>query len=257
MSVDLVVSDAVATATVDNPPVNALDDATLEALGEAARSLAERDDVRAVVLTGAGEKVFMAGADLRALAPVLGTPAMAEHVGLTRPVFDAWRRLPQPVVAALRGNALGGGLELALTCDFLVADPRVRLGTPEVGLGLIPGAGGTQRLPRRVGWTAAMEMLLLGRLVKADRALALGLVNVVSEEGAALEEAQALAARLAALPALAIRAAKESARRGMELGLDEGLDFERSLFLKVASSADAREGAEAFLGKREPRFTHR
>ena len=112
----------------------------------------------------------MAGADLRALAPVLGTPAMAEHVGLTRPVFDAWRSLPQPVVAAVGGNALGGGLELALTCDFIVADPRVRLGTPEVGLGLIPGAGGPQRLPRRVGWTAAMEMLLLGQAAAARSA---------------------------------------------------------------------------------------
>jgi enoyl-CoA hydratase/carnithine racemase len=133
----------------------------------------------------------------------------------------------------------------------------VRLGTPEVGLGLIPGAGGTQRLPRRVGWTAAMEMLLLGRVIKAERALALGLVNTITEEGAALAEASALAARLAALPALAVRAAKEAARRGLEAGLDEGLDFERSLFLQVAASADAREGAEAFLGKREPSFTHR
>jgi enoyl-CoA hydratase/carnithine racemase len=199
----------------------------------------------------------MAGADLRALAPALGTPAMKEHVGLTRPVFDAWRGLPQPVVAALAGNALGGGLELALTCDFIVAQAGVRLGTPEVGLGLIPGAGGTQRLPRRVGWTAAMEMLLLGRVIKAERALALGLVNTITEEGAALAEASALAARLAALPALAVRAAKEAARRGLEAGLDEGLDFERSLFLQVAASADAREGAEAFLGKREPSFTHR
>jgi enoyl-CoA hydratase/carnithine racemase len=131
----------------------------------------------------------------------------------------------------------------------------VRLGTPEVGLGLIPGAGGTQRLPRRVGWTAAMELLLLGCVIKADRALALGLVNVVADD--ARSEAGALAARLAALPALAVRAAKAAARRGLEAGLDEGLDFERALFLGVASSADAREGAEAFLGKREPTFSHR
>ena len=131
----------------------------------------------------------------------------------------------------------------------------MRLGTPEVGLGLIPGAGGTQRLPRRVGWTAAMEMLLLGQLLRAERALELGLVNVVAEDARA--EASALAARLAALPALAVRAAKEAARRGLEAGLDEGLDFERALFLRVASSADAREGAEAFLGKREPQFLHR
>jgi enoyl-CoA hydratase/carnithine racemase len=257
MSVTVAVDSGVATVTVDNPPVNALDDATLEGLGAAAREVSERDDVRAVVLTGAGDKAFLAGADLRTLAHALGTPEMGAHVALTRPVFDAWRTLPMPVVAAVAANAVGGGLEFALTCDLIVADPRARLGVPEVTLGLIPGGGGTQRLPRRVGWTSAMEMLLLGRPVGADRARELGLVNVVSAEGAAREEAAELARRLAALPALAVQSAKRAARLSLESGLDEGLDAERELFLRVAGSDDAREGADAFLSKRKPEFRHR
>jgi enoyl-CoA hydratase/carnithine racemase len=259
VSVGTAVADGVATVTVDNPPVNALDDATLEALGAAAGELSGREDVRAVVLTGAGDKAFLAGADLRTLVHALGTPEMEAHVALTRPVFEAWRGLEVPVVAAVAANAVGGGLEFALACDLIVADPRARFGVPEVTLGLIPGGGGTQRLPRRVGWTAAMELLLLGRLVSAERAQQLGLVNVVAAEGAAREEAGALAGRLAALPAVALRAAKRAARLAVEGGvpLDEGLDAERELFLAVAASADAREGAEAFLAKRRPAFEHR
>jgi enoyl-CoA hydratase/carnithine racemase len=257
VSVTVTVDEGVATVTVDNPPVNALDDATLEALGDAAREIAGRDDVRAAVLTGAGEKAFLAGADLRTLVHALGTPEMEAHVALTRPVFEAWRELRVPVVAAVASNAVGGGLEFAMTCDLIVADPRARFGVPEVKLGLIPGGGGTQRLPGRVGWTAAMELLLLGRLITAERAHELGLVNVVAAEGAAREEAAELAARLAALPALAVQSAKRAARFALEASLDAGLEAERELFLSVAGSADAREGAEAFLAKRTPEFRHR
>ena len=257
-TVTVAIAGGVATVTVDNPPVNALDDAALEGLGEAARQIAADPDVRAVVLTGAGEKAFLAGADLRSLQHALGTPGeMEAHVALTRPVFEAWRTLEPPVVAAVAANAVGGGLEFAMVCDLIVADPRARFGVPEVTLGLIPGGGGTQRLPRRIGWTAAMELLLLGRLVKAERAQELGLVNVVAAEGAAREEAAEIAARLAALPAIAVQAAKRAARAGLEGGLNEGLDAERELFLRTAASADAREGAEAFLEKRAPVFGHR
>lgn len=248
----------VATVTVDNPPVNALDDETLTALGDAAGALAGREDVRCVVLTGAGEKAFLAGADLRSLQGALGTPgAMDAHVALTRPVFEAWRGLPQPLVAAVAANAVGGGLEFALLADLIVADPAARFGVPEVTLGLIPGGGGTQRLPRRIGWTTAMELLLTGRLVTAERAHELGMVNLLAASGEARAEAAELAARLAALPALAVRAAKQAARGALEEGLDAGLDRERDLFLTVAASADASEGATAFLEKRPPAFRHR
>ena len=255
--VTVAVSDGVATVTVDNPPVNALDDPTLEGLGDAARRVAADDAVRSVVLTGTGERAFLAGADLRSLQHALGTPEMEAHVSLTRPVFDAWRGLDQPVVAAVQASAVGGGFEFMLVCDLIVADPRARFGVPEVTLGLMPGGGGTQRLPRRAGWTAAAELLLLGKLVKAERARELGLVNVVAAEGEALSEAQALAGRLAALPAVAVQSAKRALRQALEPGLDEGLDAERELFLAVSASEDAREGAEAFLAKREPSFRHR
>ena len=165
---------AVATVTVDNPPVNALDDATLAALRDAAGEVRE---ARAVVLTGAGEKAFLAGADLHALRHALGTPgAMEEHVALTRPTFEAWRALEMPLIAAVAGHAVGGGLEFALLCDLICAGPKVRFGLPEVTLGLMPGGGGTQRLPRRIGSGLALELMLTGKLVHADEAP--GLVNV-------------------------------------------------------------------------------
>jgi enoyl-CoA hydratase/carnithine racemase len=255
VSVRVELAGAVATVTVDNPPVNALDDPTLEALGEAARSLAARGDVRAVVLTGAGEGTFVAGADLKAFSQALGdVEQMGHHVHLTARVFDAWARLPMPAVAAIGGHAMGGGLELALVCDFLVCDPAALLGTPETTIGLICGAGGTQRLPRRVGRATATRMVLL-RPLDAEAALAAGLVEVVAAPGAALDEAHALAVRLARLPARAVQAAK-AALRVADRSLDDGLAEERRLFLEVSATADAREGAQAFIAKRRPEYTH-
>lgn len=255
--VNVTVDDAVATVTVDNPPVNALADPTLEALGEAAERLRDDAAVRAVVLTGAGERSFLAGADLAEFEHMLGdAAAMEAHVALTGRVFGAWAELPQPVIAAVRGHAVGGGLEVALVCDLIVADPRARLGVPEVGLGLIPGAGGTQRLPARVGLGVARRMLLTGELLRAPEARDIGLVDVLAEEGAALDEALALARRLAALPARAVQAAKQALRVAATQPPADALAAERQLFLGVAASADAREGAAAFLAKRTPQFTH-
>jgi enoyl-CoA hydratase len=254
--VDVAVDGAVAVVTVDNPPVNALGERVLEALVDAAQSVARDARIRAVVLTGAGERTFLAGADLRELEHVLGDPAaMAAHVALTSTVICEWAGLDRPVVAGVTGHAVGGGLEIALACDLIVADPRARLGVPEVGLGLIPGAGATQRLPRRVGLGVARRLLLTGELITAPAALDLGLVDVVAAEGAALPEAIELAQRLATQPALAIRAAKQ-ALAAASLPLADGLAEERRLFLGVSCTADAQEGASAFLAKREPEFTH-
>ena len=240
---------AVATVTVDNPPVNALDDATLAALRDAAGEVRE---ARAVVLTGAGEKAFLAGADLNALRHALGTPgAMEEHVALTRPTFEAWRALEMPLIAAVAGHAVGGGLEFALLCDLICAGPKVRFGLPEVTLGLMPGGGGTQRLPRRIGSGLALELMLTGKLVRADEAP--GLVNVIADDPRAA--AHELAARIAALPAVAVQAIKRAGT--FEGSLDAGLDAERALFLSVCATDDAREGADAFLSKRRPVFAHR
>lgn len=260
MAVSVDVHEGVASVMVDNPPVNALDDETLIGLCDAASGIATRADVRAVVLTGAGEKAFIAGADLHVLREALGPEgiegAMSHHVSLTGPAFGAWRALRQPLVAAVGANALGGGLEFALCCDVIVADPRARFGLPEVTLGLMPGAGGTQRLPRLIGVQAARELVLLGLVIDATRAHELGLVGVLAGEGKALEEALSVARRLAALPAVALQSAKRALRATIEQDLDDGLALERGLFLDVARSADARAGVEAFLEKRKPEFAH-
>jgi enoyl-CoA hydratase len=175
----------------------------------------------------------MAGADLNEFQKLVGNAeAIEEHVGFSSRALGTLASLPQPVVAAVQASALGGGLEVALACDLIVVDPGVRLGLPEVRLGLIPGAGGTQRLPRRIPAARAKELILLGGTVDAEEALRLGLVNRVSAPGAALADARALAAKLAALPAVAVRAAKAA----MEQELRAGLERERELFLQVFAS---------------------
>jgi len=245
--------DGIAIIVVDSPPVNALGSAVLAGLGSAAREVAT-SDARAVVITGTGDKAFMAGADLEEFQSMIGNVAAIEdRVRSSSELFDELMRLPQPAVAAVQAHAFGGGLEVALTCDLIVADPGIRLGLPEVRLGLIPGAGGTQRLPRRIGDARAREMILLGGDVDAAEALRIGLVNRVSAPGAALEEALALAGRLAALPGRAVRAAKAALAADVQAGLDR----ERALFLEVFGGEDVREGVEAFLARRPPAFVHR
>jgi enoyl-CoA hydratase/carnithine racemase len=237
----------VAVVIVDNPPVNAIGDAVLDGLAAAAAELGADDGVRAVVLTGAGEKAFMAGADLDELRGLLdGTVSREEYTARTRAVLTAWERLPQPTVAAVQASAVGGGLEVALVCDLIVADPAARFGLPEVRLGLIPGAGGTQRLPARIPVARAKELILLGSTIGAEEAQELGLVNRVSDPGAALAAAVELAARIAVLPALATRAVKQA--------VGAGLDREGELFRELLASEDAREGVAAFLERREPRW---
>jgi len=246
---------AVAVVTVDNPPVNALGNAVLAELADAAEQLGADDGVRAVVLTGRGEKAFMAGADLDEFRRLLdGDGSIEEHVGYSSRALTALESLPQPLVAAVQAAAMGGGLEVALTADLIVVDPGAVLGLPEVRLGLMPGAGGTQRLPRRIGAGRAKELLLLGGAVKAEEAKAIGLVNRVSAPGAALEEAQELAGRLAALSPLAVRSIKRAVVEGLEGTLADGVRRERELFMGVFRGPDAREGVSAFVEKRPARF---
>jgi enoyl-CoA hydratase/carnithine racemase len=250
--------DAVGVVTIDNPPVNTLGNPVLEALLGAVESLEADPAVRAVVITGTGEKAFASGADLPEFVQMLDSPHdIAYHTSLTRRLFETISALRQPVVAAVQAAAVGGGLELALSCDLIVADERARLGVPEVGLGLIPGAGGTQRLPRRIGAARAGELVLRGRLLKAAEAEQIGLVNEVAPEGTALDRALELAAELAARPAVAVQAAKRAMRIGLGLPLSEGLDAEHTEFLATLASADAREGVDAFLNRRRPEFVHR
>jgi enoyl-CoA hydratase/carnithine racemase len=249
------IGDGVATVIVDHPPVNAMGRGVLAGLGQAAERVGPDHEVRAVVLSGTGQAAFMAGADISEFQAMRAEPgAMDKHSRMARGVFDAWQALPQPVIAAVQASAVGGGLEIALLCDLIVADPAAKFGLPEVKLGLIPGGGGTQRLPARIGVTAAKEMLFTGSLISAPRAAELGLVNQVSEPGRALAAAQVLAARIAALPRVAVTCAKRAVNGAVPAS---ALDREREIFLETFGSEDFTEGFAAFLDKRKPVFTHR
>jgi enoyl-CoA hydratase/carnithine racemase len=182
--------------------------------------------------------------------------AIRHHTELSRWALTALGRLPQPVIAAIQASAIGGGLELALSCDLAVADERARLGLPEVSLGLIPGAGGTQRLWRRIGPLRAAEAILLAQPLSAERACEIGFINEVAAAGEALSRALVLATRLAELPARAVQAALRALRAGQELTLHAGLELERELFETVLTSDDAHEGVQAFLQRRAPAFRH-
>jgi enoyl-CoA hydratase len=251
------VREGIAFVTVARPAKrNALDAATVASLDAAFSELAGDAAVRAVVLTGAGDKAFVAGADVEALA---GLDAEAGRALAERGqcVFERIEWLGKPVVAAINGFALGGGCELALACHVRVAAEGARIGTPEVKLGLICGYGGTQRLPRLVGRGRALELLLTGEPVDAAEALRIGLVNRVVPAARLLEEAEALARRMAANAPLALRATLEAVNGGLDRPLPEALEGEAALFGELVASEDAREGTRAFVEKRPARFVGR
>jgi enoyl-CoA hydratase len=249
--------DAVATITVNRPDrLNALNAATIDELRRVLLDLRHDDGVRAVVITGAGDKAFIAGADISELAGQ--APVTAKITALRgQHVFDLLENLGKPVVAAINGFALGGGCELALACTLRVAADTARLGQPEVNLGLIPGFGGTQRLPRLVGRGRALELLLRGHHVDAAEAYRIGLIDRVVPRADVLATAQALARELAAKAPLAVRSILEAVHRGLQMPLAEGLAHEATLFGLITASDDMQEGTRAFLDKRSPVFTGR
>ncbi|MBM7442033.1 enoyl-CoA hydratase/isomerase family protein [Streptomyces sp. HB132] len=245
MTVTLEVSDGVGTIRLDRPPMNALDVATQDRLRELAEEATRRDDVRAVILYG-GEKVFAAGADIKEMQ-AMDHAAMVVRSRALQESFTAVARIPKPVVAAVTGYALGGGCELALCADFRIAGDNAKLGQPEILLGLIPGAGGTQRLSRLVGPSRAKDLIFTGRQVKADEALSIGLVDRVVPAADVYEQAHAWASRLARGPALALRAAKESVDAGLETDIDNGLTIERTWFAGLFATEDRERGMRSFV----------
>lgn len=244
----------VAVLTINRPQVlNALDSASLDELHRATRELADDSAVRAVVITGAGEKAFAAGADIRELA-AMGPDASRAHARRGQAALAAIEEMNKPVVAAINGFALGGGCELAMACTFRIAAERARLGQPEISLGMIPGFAGTQRLTRLVGRAVALDLLLTGRHVEAEEALRLGLVHRVVPGSRLMAAARALAAEMAAKAPLAVRYILEAVRRGADMTMDDAQALEASLFGLAAASDDSREGTAAFLEKRAPAF---
>jgi enoyl-CoA hydratase/carnithine racemase len=245
MTVNLEVAEGVGTIRLDRPPMNALDVATQDRLRRLAEEATERDDVRAVVIYG-GAKVFAAGADIKEMQAMDHAAMVKRSKGL-QDSFTAVARIPKPVVAAVTGYALGGGCELALCADIRVAGEGAKLGQPEILLGLIPGAGGTQRLARLVGPSKAKDMIFTGRQVKAPEALEMGLVDRVVPDEQVYEESRAWAERLAKGPAIALRAAKESVDAGLETDIDTGLAVERNWFAGLFATEDRATGMRSFV----------
>jgi len=251
------VKDHIARITFNRPAVlNALSPNTVSELGEALDAARNDAQVRVVILTGAGEKAFVAGADINELAkrtPVDGK----EYSLLGQEVLRRLETLGKPSIAAINGFALGGGCEMALACTLRIASKTARIGQPEVKLGIIPGYGGSQRLPRLCGKGVAQELILTGEMISADEALRIGLVNHVVEPADLLPAAEKIAQKIIANAPLAVKYAMEAVEHGMEMTQEEGIFLEATLFGICCSTEDMREGTRAFLEKRPPKFQGR
>jgi len=245
---------AVAVLTINRPKVlNALNGQTLDELRRAILDLKHDADVRAVIITGSGEKSFIAGADINEIAvqsPIDGR----EHAVRGQHVFDLIEHMGKPVIAAINGYALGGGCELAMACTIRMAADTAKLGQPEINLGIVPGYAGTQRLARIVGRGRALELLLTGDQITAQEAHRLGLVNRVVPAGDLMKEARAFATTLASKAPVAVRYILEAVHKGLEMSFPQAQTFEATLFGLVAATEDMREGTNAFLEKRKPEF---
>ena len=253
-NITVTTGDGYAVVTLNRPNVlNALNQATMDELVQALESLERDEQVRCVVLTGAG-RAFAAGADIKEMA---GASAPEMLAGYRFQQWERIRKVTVPLIAAVNGIALGGGCELAMLCDMIVAAETAQFGQPEINLGIMPGAGGTQRLTRAIGKARAMEMVLTGRPIPARQAEALGLVTKVVPAEAVLDEAVALAKEIAAKPPIAVRLAKEAVLKAFDTTVEGGLDYERKAFYLLFATEDRTEGIQAFLEKRKPVFRGR
>jgi enoyl-CoA hydratase len=253
----LEVEDRIAVLSVNRPDkLNALNEQTIRELGEAVDEITRRDDVGGVILTGVGEKAFVAGADIAELA-TMGPVDGIEVSRLGQQVFRRIELSRKPVIAAVNGFALGGGCELALACHLRIASENAQFGLPEVKLGIIPGYGGTLRLPRIVGKGRALELMLTAQFIKADEAYRIGLANRVVPQAELMDTARRTLQTILANGPVAVGLAIECTTRGMEMSVDDGLALESNLFGLLAATQDMREGMSAFLEKRKAAFTGR
>lgn len=245
--------NGIAKVTIENPPMNVLSEQVTKELDEVFQDIKTDDTVIAVILTGSGDKAFMAGADIKEFPD----RAEAEEAVSAQEVFNFIVHLPKPTIAMLNGYTLGGGLELALTCDIRIAEDHAKLGLPEVTLGLLPGAGGTQRLPRLVGTAAAKEFMFTGKQLSAEEAQQLSLVNQVVPQGEGMQTAEKLAATMAKMSLQALSRIKQLINTSEVTSLEEGLRQEEQQFNEIFKTEDAKEGVQAFIEKRAPVFKHR
>jgi enoyl-CoA hydratase len=246
----------VALMTVNRPDkLNALNVRTREEILEALKELGEDATVRVIVITGAGEKAFIAGADISEFAGK--TPLGTREMMHKSRAFDAMEDCPKPVIAMINGYALGGGCELAMSCDIRIASAKAKFGQPEIKLGIIPGGGGTQRLARLIGEGKAMELILTGDMIDAEEALRLGLVNHVVAPEQLEAKTMEIAGKIAEMSPIAVQMAKKSVKNAARLGLQAGLEAETDLFILCFTSEDKEEGIRAFMEKRKPVFQGR
>ena len=244
----------ITTIRLENPPLNLVTVELIRSLDRALAGIEDDGEVRCVIVTGTGDRAFCAGSDVKEFESLRGRVGEGKLL-LEKAVYRRLARLPVPTIAAIQADALGGGLELALCCDLRVADERAKLGLPEVRLGVMPGSGGTQRLPRVVGIAKAKELILMGEIISAAEAAEIGLVNRVVPEGRALDEAVTMAETIAARGPIAVREAKRALDLAGDTTLDDGLAAELDASERIFASEDMLEGARAFFEKRPPRFT--
>jgi enoyl-CoA hydratase/carnithine racemase len=245
--------DNIGIIALNRPPANPLNMAIIDELDTVLTEWEKDKAVRAIIITGAGEKIFSAGFDVK----TIGTPDGQKGALLGRRVFRHVEKYPKPIIAALNGSAFGGGCELAMCCHFriMVNSERVTMGQPEIDLGIIPGWGGSQRLPRLVGKTKALEMLLLGTRINAPEALSIGLITRMSQPGQLMNDAKELARTLAKKAPLTVQIILDIVTRGLETTTEQGLKIEEEGWERVEKTKDAKEGVTAFIEKREPVFT--
>jgi len=249
--------DSIAYVTVNRPKVlNALSQRTWEDLREAFEDAGEDTTIRGVILTGAGDKAFIAGADISELAHITAVEA-EKSSSYGQAVLNLVENLGKPVVAAVNGFALGGGCETAMACTIRVASENAKFGQPEVALGLLPGGGGTQRLPRLVGKGRALQLILSGEMISVQEAYRIGLVNEVVPAADLIKRAEAILRKIFSNAPIAVKYSLEAVNKGFEASLDEGLSLEASLFGLCAGTEDKKEGTQAFLAKRAPQFAGR
>jgi enoyl-CoA hydratase/carnithine racemase len=237
--------------TLNRPPANAISEALIRELNDALNSVRDDDSVRSVIVTGAGDKIFCGGADL---GSAFSGGDVEAFIRFGNSVMRKLERFPKPVIAAINGHAMGGGMEIAMACHFRLLKETARMGQTESNLGIIPGYGGTQRLPRLIGRTKALEFLILGTQIPAAECLQLGLVNRLSKDGETLNDAKALARQLGKRAPLATAAIIRAVDEGLEAPMAKSIDIELEAFMPTLRSEDAAEGIQAFFGKREPQF---